>query len=67
MAEVTLKIGGMSCQHCVARIKKAVDELSGVSKSDVDIGTVHVVYDESRLVKQDIEAAVRKAGYNVTE
>lgn len=66
MAEVTLKIEGMSCQHCVMRVKKAVDGLGGVSKSDVNIGSAHVVYDDAKVKKEDIEAAVQKAGYAVT-
>jgi len=67
MAETTLKIEGMSCQHCVMRVKKAVEELGGVSKSEVDVGSAHVVYDDSKVKKEDIEAAVRKAGYTVVQ
>lgn len=67
MAETTLKIEGMSCQHCVMRVKKSVEELGGVSKSEVDVGSAHVVYDDSKVKKEDIEAAVRKAGYTVVQ
>ena len=67
MAETTLKIAGMSCQHCVMRVKKAVEELGGVSKSEVNVGSAHVVYDDSKVKKEDIEAAVRKAGYTVVQ
>ncbi|MEE8422998.1 MAG: heavy-metal-associated domain-containing protein [Thermodesulfobacteriota bacterium] len=35
MAEITLKIDGMSCQHCVMSVKKAIDWVEGVSSSDV--------------------------------
>jgi copper chaperone len=67
MAETTLKIEGMSCQHCVMRVKKAVEELGGVSKSEVNVGSAHVVYDDSKVKKEDIEAAIRKAGYTVAQ
>jgi copper chaperone len=65
MAEITLKIEGMSCQHCVMRVKKAVEGLGGVSKSDVSVGSAHVVYDESKATQADIETAVQKAGYTI--
>lgn len=67
MAEVTLKIEGMSCQHCVMRVKKALEVLGGVSKSDVSIGSAHILYDDSRVKKEDIETAVQKAGYTITQ
>ena len=63
MAEATLKIEGMSCQHCVARVKKAIDALAGVSGSDVSVGSAAVTFDESKLKREDIKAAVEKAGY----
>jgi copper chaperone len=65
MAETTLKIEGMSCQHCVMRVKKAIDALNGVSKSDVQVGSAMIEFDESKLKKEDITAAVEKAGYKI--
>lgn len=66
MTEVTLAIEGMSCQHCVARVKKAIDALSGVKKSDVTIGSATVQFDESKAKKEDIIMAIEKAGYKVS-
>jgi copper chaperone len=65
MTEATLKIDGMSCQHCVMRVKKAIDALSGVSQSDVQVGSAAVKFDESKIKKEDIAAAIEKAGYRV--
>jgi len=65
--ETTIKIEGMSCQHCVARVKKALDGLSGVTASDVQIGSASVKYDETKVKKEDIEAAIEKAGYRITK
>jgi len=65
MTETTIKIEGMSCQHCVARVKKALDGLSGVSASDVQVGSASVKYDEAKVKKEDIEAAIEKAGYKI--
>lgn len=66
MAEATIKIDGMSCQHCVMRVKKAIDALAGVSKSDVQVGIATVHFDESKLKKENITSAVEKAGYRVS-
>ncbi|MGA3174712.1 MAG: cation transporter [Syntrophorhabdales bacterium] len=65
MTEAKLEIEGMSCQHCVMRVKKAVDQLPGVSKADVGVGTASITYDESKIKKEDLEQAVEKAGYTV--
>ncbi len=66
MAETTtLKIEGMSCQHCVMRVRKAVDQLPGVSQADVSIGTARVTYDASKIKPADLEQAIEKAGYKV--
>jgi copper chaperone len=65
MAETMLKIEGMSCQHCVMRVKKAIDAVAGVTKSDVAVGTATIQFDESKAKKEDVIAAIEKAGYKV--
>jgi copper chaperone len=65
MAEATIKIDGMSCQHCVMRVKKAIDGLAGVKSSQVEVGKASVSFDESQIQKKDIENAITKAGYKV--
>ena len=65
MSETTLKIDGMTCQHCVMRVKKAIGLLPGVTESQVEIGTAKITYDESRLGKEDVKKAVEEAGYKV--
>lgn len=67
MTELTLKIEGMSCQHCVMSVKKAIDGVSGVSSSDVEVGSAKVTYDENSATKEAIAAAIRSAGYKVVE
>jgi copper chaperone len=67
MAEILMKIEGMSCNHCVMRVKKAIDQLSGVSESVVEIGTAKVVFDEKTITKEAVSKAVSDAGYKVVE
>lgn len=65
MAEATIKIGGMSCQHCVASVGKAISGVKGVQKVDISIGSAYVVYDETKANIAQIEAAIEKEGYKV--
>ena len=65
MAETKLKIGGMSCQHCVQAVKKALSGVTGVDSTDVEIGSATVRYDDARATQKDLEAAVEKAGFSV--
>ncbi|MHC4321644.1 MAG: heavy-metal-associated domain-containing protein [Planctomycetota bacterium] len=69
MAEITLKISGMSmsCQHCVMSVKKAVDGIEGVSKSDVSVGSAKVVYDDLKTKVDEIADAVKNAGYYLVD
>ena len=65
MVKTKIKIEGMSCQHCVMRVKKAFETLPGIAELDVKIGTAAVTYDELMVKREDLEAAVEAAGYNV--
>lgn len=67
MSEITLKIDGMTCQHCVMAVKKAVENISGVSSSDVEVGSAKVTYDENSADREAITAAIQNAGYKVVE
>ncbi len=63
MAKVTLKIEGMSCQHCVMSVKKAVDCVEGVRTSDVSVGAATIDYDELKTDREAIARVVLGAGY----
>jgi copper chaperone len=65
MAETTIKIGGMSCQHCIMAVKKAVTAVAGVSDAEIAIGSARITFDEKKTSRAALEAAVIKAGYKV--
>lgn len=65
MTEATIEVEGMSCMHCVGRVKRALEALNSVQSSDVQIGTVKVAFDEKMLKKEDIDKAINNAGYKV--
>jgi copper ion binding protein len=61
-----LKIKGMSCQHCVMSITKALNQLEGIQNVQVDLAKGEVRFDNSRGVASDqIEKAIVDAGYEV--
>ena len=60
-----LKIEGMSCTHCSARVEKALNAIEGVEAAvDLASGTARVV-SPAGISKEAILAAVEEAGYQV--
>lgn len=66
MTRTTLRIDGMSCGHCVAAVKKALDGVDGVTVDSVAIGTATVEYDPSVASVEKITDAVNDAGYEAS-
>lgn len=60
----TVKISGMSCNHCVAAVKNALKDLPGVKALDVKVGEA-VIETEGALDAQAVRNAVAEAGYEV--
>lgn len=65
MTESSVVIEGMSCMHCVMRVKKAIEALPGITALNVEIGKATVGFDEAKTSLKDIETAIAKAGYRV--
>ncbi|MHB8139208.1 MAG: cation transporter [Smithellaceae bacterium] len=62
----TIRIKGMSCQHCVMAVTKALSAIDGIENVKVDLKTATASYDEARPVDiAAVTAAVKKAGYDV--
>ena len=61
-----IKIKGMSCQHCVMAVTKALSALDGITNVQVDLKTGVATYDETKSVDAKVVAeAIKKAGYDV--
>ena len=58
----TLKITGMTCQHCVRAATQALESVPGVTRADVDLasGLAQVAGDADPAA---LVAAVQAAGY----
>lgn len=62
----TIKIEGMTCQHCVMAVKKELQKLDP-QNLDVKIGEATVEYDETKINEVSIKASIEEAGYKVIE
>ena len=60
-------VEGMSCAHCQAHVKKALEEIEGVELADVNLETKTATVALSKDVADDVlKDAVDKAGYSAT-
>ena len=67
MAENTLTVTGMACEHCKMTVENAVTALEGVQAASVDLGakTVTVTYDAADVSPEQLKTAIGEAGYTV--
>lgn len=60
----TIKIKGMTCNHCVMAVTKALSAVDGISNVKVDLKSGEAAFKEVKPVdKIIIREAIRKAGY----
>ena len=64
-----LKVAGMVCAACTASIEKALQSLDGVTLARVNLAAevATVEYDPDKLSLEDLELAVKDAGYEVLD
>ena len=66
--EKTLKIEGMMCGHCEMHVKKALEALDGVKKTEVSHKTGTAVVTLEKEISDDVlKKAVADQGYQVTD
>ena len=62
--KTVLKIEGMTCEHCVTHVKKALQGLAGVKSADVNLKKKSATVDHGESVSLDaLKTAVTEAGY----
>ena len=64
---VMLTIGGMMCNHCVGRVKAALEALSGVTAEVSLAKNTAIVTMTAPHTAEELTAAVEAAGYQVTK
>ncbi|MGJ9459318.1 copper chaperone CopZ [Oceanobacillus sp. CF4.6] len=65
--KATLNVQGMTCGHCKMSVEGALNELNGVTNTEVDLATgkVDVTYDEDKVTSEAMREAVEEQGYDV--
>ena len=62
----TVKVKGMSCQHCVASVTKTLSEVEGITDVQVDLDKGEATFNEQNPVdEQIIKDAITKIGFEV--
>jgi len=69
MAKLSLKIGGMSCEHCARAVEEALLALPGVRGARVDLKskTAGVDCESAECTPEMMKSAVEEAGYVLEE
>jgi copper chaperone len=67
MQTTILKVDGMSCEHCVTAIQKAVSALPGIGGVAVDLKakTVTVEHDPAKAPLDKIKSEIEDQGYDI--
>ncbi|GAB6065288.1 heavy-metal-associated domain-containing protein [Aquifex pyrophilus] len=68
MKELEIKIEGMTCMHCVNTVKRALQNIEGVSEVEVSLEEkkAHVKL-EKEVPYETLKSAVEEWGYKVVE
>jgi copper chaperone len=62
----TIKIKGMTCNHCVMAVTRALEKIDGVKNVKIDLTKAEAAFDEIKPVEMEVvKEQIRKAGYDV--
>ncbi|MFC3418926.1 copper chaperone CopZ [Salinicoccus hispanicus] len=67
MAQKTIMVEGMTCEHCRSAVEGALSGLGGVSSANVNLdeNKVDVEYDKSKVDESTMKEAIEDQGYDV--
>jgi copper chaperone len=64
----TIKVKGMSCQHCVMAVTKALKEIEGIKEVVVDLDKGEAAFSETKPVNLTlVKDTIKKAGYEALD
>ena len=64
MISETLQVTGVRCERCVMRLGNALQKLEGIESANANLmGQVTLAWDEERLPREEIVAALERAGF----
>ncbi|MEQ8174460.1 MAG: heavy metal translocating P-type ATPase [Syntrophomonadaceae bacterium] len=63
--QMEIPVYGMTCEHCVRRVKKALEEVAGVKSVEVSLedANARIDYDPNQIKLSSVYEAVEEAGY----
>lgn len=69
LEKVVLKVAGMTCAACSARVERVLNRKAGVVKASVNLATERatVEYDKTQVSLEDFKTIISDAGYKVVE
>jgi len=65
VANIKLRVAGMTCGHCQAKVQKALTGTAGVYSAVVDLkaGEAEVDFEDDAVTTEQLVTAVQRAGY----
>lgn len=66
---IIIKVTGMSCKHCLARVINAIASVKGVKDAEgsIDSGEISVTFNPDKTDVQAVKDAVTSIGFGVAE
>ena len=61
-----IEVGGMSCQSCVAHVRRALEGVEGLAIESVEIGEAIVSTRPGGALRETALEAIRAAGYTAS-
>jgi copper chaperone CopZ len=60
----TLQVTGVRCERCVMRLGAALQPLAGIESANANLmGELSLSWDDARIARADIVAALDRAGF----
>ena len=65
MANLKLRVTGMTCGHCQAKVEKALKGITGVYSAIVDLpdGEAEIDFNDDQVTTEQLLTAISSAGY----
>ena len=64
MKEIEIEVGGMTCEHCAARVNKSVREVKGVREARTALKeNISYIIAEDYIEIEALKTAIEDAGY----
>jgi copper chaperone CopZ len=63
----TLEVTGIRCERCVLRLAGALEQVHGLESANATLmGQVFLTWDDTRVRREEIVAAMARAGFHAT-